>query len=69
MNMNLVAIAGVPPADLSGKLVGMGGCGCALGETPPTADQRNALDWAAVGFWGVALVIGYYLFREPARGR
>jgi hypothetical protein len=29
MSMNLVGIAGVPSADMSGKLVGVGGCGCA----------------------------------------
>jgi hypothetical protein len=28
MNMNLVALAGVPQQDMSGKLVGVGGCGC-----------------------------------------
>jgi hypothetical protein len=49
MNMNLVGIAGVPPQDMSGKLVGVGGCGCAamngyarpVGETdaPSTASK------------------------------
>jgi hypothetical protein len=71
MNMNLVAIAGVPPAaDMSGKLIGAGGCGCsAFGETPPTDEQRAALNWTAIGFFGVAIAIGYFMLREPTGRR
>jgi hypothetical protein len=71
MNMNLVAIAGVPPvSDMSGKLVGVGGCGCTgFGDTPPTEEQRNALNWTALVFFGVAHGIGYFLLREPSGRR
>jgi hypothetical protein len=65
MNMNLVGIAGVPAQDMSGKLVGVGGCGCnagmgayarPVGETSPTPEQAQAFRWIAVGLLGVAAI-------------
>lgn len=66
MSMNLIAIAGVPPQqDMSGKLVGVGGCGCAagmgayarpVGETDPTPEQAQSLRWVALGMLSIALV-------------
>lgn len=73
MSMNLVAIAGPPASDqMGGKLLGVpgfGGCGCGMGDVAPTDEQKNALNWAAVGFFGFALVLGYFVLREPERGR
>jgi hypothetical protein len=72
MSMNLVAIAGPPPFDpMGGKLLGVpgfGGCGCGMGDVAPTDEQKSALNWAALGFFGMALVIGYFVLREPERG-
>lgn len=73
MNMNLVAIAGVPPAaDMSGKLigVGVGDCGCqGFGaDLPPTVEQKTAFNWAAVGFFGLAVFLGYWWGAEPKLG-
>jgi len=66
--MNLVGIAGVPSQDMSGKLVGFGGCGCSsMGQTAPTDQQRAALNWTAIGLFGAAIVLGYFFLREPAR--
>jgi hypothetical protein len=65
MNMNLVGIAGVPAQDMSGKLVGVSGCGCAtgmgayarpVGETSPFALVRSTFSWAAVGMLGLAAI-------------
>jgi len=80
MSMNLVAIAGVPaqyPTDMqpgawggmSGKLVGTGGCGCALGQTAPTAQQKAAFNWVAAGLFGLAAYLAYRLASEPGRAR
>ena len=71
MSMNLVAIAGVPPSDMGGKLLGtpgFGGCGCGMGETVPTDEQRAALNWSAIGFFSLALFLGYWWGAEPNLG-
>ena len=69
--MGLVAIAGVPPRDMSGKLAVMGGCGCsaALGDDPPTEDQRSALTWISIGLLGVAIVGLCLIDAQPVRLR
>jgi hypothetical protein len=72
--MNLVAIAGVPPyGDMSGKLVGVGGCGCsgAMGDAPtePSPETQQLAHRMALGLLGVALVLGYFVLRDPVRSR
>jgi hypothetical protein len=93
MSMNLVAIAGIPApkevfdlepgawgdsrGGMSGKLVGVGGCGCEgmgayahpVGDVVPTDEQKAAFNWLAVGFGLAALGIAYFVLREPARAR
>lgn len=63
MIANLIAIAGVPPTDMSGKLVGVG-CPCAGGQgigaedamPLPTEEQASAMRWTAVALLGLAAV-------------
>jgi LPXTG-motif cell wall-anchored protein len=44
MNMNLVAIAGVPSQGMSGKIIGFDGCGCnAANGLGATADERGTV--------------------------
>jgi hypothetical protein len=69
MNANLVAIAGVPPRDMSGKLVGVG-CGCRQGtgaDAPPTPEQASALRWVGLGLLVVGAVGLYMVENPPAR--
>lgn len=65
--MNLVGIAGVPPCqDMSGKLVGIGGCGCqgmGTGDAP-TDEQRAAFHSVALIMGGIAVVGLLWMYRS-----
>jgi hypothetical protein len=55
--MNLIAIAGPPPQS------GVGGCGCTAVGANPMGDvpRPNPMNWIALGCFGAAFVIGYFV--------
>jgi len=62
MNANIVALAGIPPSEMSGKLIGVG-CPCMQGmgaDEPATEAQATSLRWVGLSLVGIVAVALIY---------